>query len=54
MTEAEYFAALARASDLMDAEPDSPEEAELVRLAIAIEEYEAATEDWIAEGDYGT
>jgi len=41
-TEAEYLAALARIDVILDAPLGSPEEAELMRLAAAIEEYEDA------------
>jgi HTH-type transcriptional regulator / antitoxin HigA len=39
-TEEEYQAALSMVEDLFDAPPDSPEEAELMRLVTLIEEYE--------------
>jgi HTH-type transcriptional regulator/antitoxin HigA len=39
-TEEEYKIALAQIEPLMDAEPDSPQEKELERLAILVEEYE--------------
>ena len=46
MNEAEYEAALARAWELMDAEPGTPDEDELKALAAKLEAYETATEDW--------
>ena len=46
MNEAEYEAALARAWELMDAEPGTPAEDELKALAAKLEAYEMATEDW--------
>lgn len=39
-SDAEYEAALARVETLMDADAGSPQEAELVMLAILIEQYE--------------
>jgi HTH-type transcriptional regulator / antitoxin HigA len=39
-TEYEYKQALMQIEVLMDAEPGSPEEEELVRLAILVEKYE--------------
>ena len=41
-TEKEYERALERVANLMDAEPDSPEEANLNRLVDKIVEYEKA------------
>jgi HTH-type transcriptional regulator/antitoxin HigA len=40
ITETEYEAALVHFETLMDAEPNSPQEEELERLAILVEEYE--------------
>ena len=40
LTEPEYAAALARLDVLIDALPDTPEDAELLALSDAIEEYE--------------
>jgi len=39
-SESEYETALAQIESLMDAEPDSPQEKELERLAILVEAYE--------------
>ena len=40
VTEDQYRAALQRANQLMDAEPDTPEIGELLILALSIEQYE--------------
>jgi antitoxin component HigA of HigAB toxin-antitoxin module len=40
LTEDEYIKALARADELMDAIPDSPQEKELKELVAKIEKYE--------------
>jgi antitoxin component HigA of HigAB toxin-antitoxin module len=40
MTEDEYIKALARANELIDAVPDSPQEKELEELFAKIEKYE--------------
>ncbi len=40
ITETEYETALARLETLMDAEPNSPQEKDLERLAVLVEEYE--------------
>jgi antitoxin component HigA of HigAB toxin-antitoxin module len=40
MNELEYEQALKRIEELMDAEPDSPEEEELVMLSEKVERYE--------------
>lgn len=39
-TEADYEAALARVAELMDAQPESPEEKELALFALLVEQYE--------------
>lgn len=45
-TEADYETALARAEQLMDAAPGSPEEEELDDLVSLIETYERVNEGW--------
>ena len=46
-TEAEYASALARIDELINAEPDTPEYAELIELGEAVADWEDGDEELI-------